>query len=83
MPEEDSEDEYGTTDPNYRWKGLATVMALVIGLGFPAMAALHAFGAVDITTVPQWAWVPIVSGWVGVLVYAIGQDVRKAWKGEI
>jgi len=81
--EVDEEEEYGTTNSQYRWKGLATVLALFIGVGFPMVVGFHAGGYVDITVVPQWAWLPIVSGWAAVLTYALGEDIKKAWKGEV
>lgn len=88
MPEEPEEehshqDDMGTTHSDYRWKWLTTVLALFIGIGFPTVAGLHAVGMVNIATVPQWAWLPITSGWAGVLVYAFGEDIKKAWKGEV
>lgn len=80
--ESNSQDDIGTTHTDYRWKGLSTVLALFIGLGFPSFAALHSVGVVNISTIPQWAWLPITSGWGGVLVYVFGEDIRKTWKGE-
>lgn len=85
MPEEPDEehshhDDAGTTHSNYRWKWLATALALFVGIGFPTVIGLHAVGYVDVTSVPQWAWVPITSGWMGILFYAFGEDIKKAWK---
>lgn len=82
MPEEnhDHHSGSGTTHTNYRWKGLSTILALFLGLGFPTVAGLHAVGMVNMATIPQWAWLPITTGWVGVLIYTFGEDIRKAWE---
>lgn len=80
--DEETEDEYGTTSPNYRWKGLATVMALGLGLGFPITVALHSIGMVDLTTIPQWAWLPIITGWSGVMIYTFGEDIKGLFDAE-
>lgn len=81
--EHEHHDSSGTTHEDYRWKGLSTTLALFLGLGFPIAVGLHAGGLLDITTVPQWAWLPITSGWLGILVYSFGENIKQAWKGEV
>jgi len=78
----DMHDETGTTNEDYRWRGLSTALALFVGVGFPLTVALHAGGVVDITSVPQWAWLPVTGGWSAVLLYTFRRDVRRALKGE-
>lgn len=77
--EDEVQDSELTTSTDYRWKYLATLLAIFIGVGFPLITAFHAVGYVDITIVPQWAWLPIISGWVGTMIYALGEDIRDVW----
>lgn len=72
-------DDGGTTEADYRWKGLSTVMVLAYGLGFPAWllgSAIFPYAAALDGTVMS----VLVLAWLGCWVYAIGPENLEAAK---
>lgn len=67
----------GTTTAQYRWKGLSSVVAGGIALGWPAAVV---FGAVDPASLDGGTWSAFTGGWVLSVVYAIGTDTYRAIK---
>lgn len=84
MPQDmGDDDEYtdngGTITKGYRWEWLSTVLAVPIGLSFPALVVAGATtDAVNLGTVPQAWWLPYTTGWLTVLTYSFGGDTLAA-----
>lgn len=76
-PEEEP-DGAGTTNTEYRWKYLTTVIVLFIGFSLPVLLISHSLGYVDLTTVPQPWYIPFITGWLMVMVYTLGEGTLKA-----
>lgn len=69
----------GTTHVAYRWKWLSTVLAVPLGLSYPALVVAGAStSAVDLGAVPQAWWLVYTTGWLAVLVYVYGADTIRA-----
>lgn len=72
-------DPEGTTHQAYRWKWLSTVLAVPIGLSYPALVVAGAStDLVALNSVPQAWWLVYTTGWLAVLVYTFGADTLKA-----
>lgn len=67
----------GTTDAQYRWKYLSSVVAGGLALGWPAAIA---FGGVDPSALDGGTWSALTGGWVLSVVYTIGTDTYRAIK---
>lgn len=70
----DDEGAMETDDPETRWKGLSTVVGLLVALHYPVLVTLATFGAVDLSVIPEaFFWADTI-GWMGVMTYIFGED---------
>ena len=80
MSEKEAPDpeQVGTTNEDYRWKGLSTLWCLIYGLGFPFWIALSNFYGWGL---PTWeVMAPLSLAWGGTVVYIIGPENIESWK---
>lgn len=68
-------DNGGTSSQDYRWKWLSTVLAVPLGLSYPALVVSGAATTtVALGAVPQAWWLAYTTGWLVVLAYTYGGD---------
>lgn len=79
MSDEAESDGAGTTNEDYRWKGLSTLWSIVYGLGLPAyLIATQVLSAVEI--LPGTVLSVLLLAWGATVVYVIGPENVEAWK---
>lgn len=79
MPDDDTTDDEGTTNQEYRWKWLSTVYVLAYSLGFPAWVFGSSFFDYALN-VDGALMGPLVLVWLACVAYVVGPETVKAAK---
>lgn len=75
------DDETMTTDVTARWHFLGSALALLLVSSIPLFAAAHAYGLVDISSVPQAWYLLYATAAITAVVWTFGKGAFKQAKG--